>query len=301
MRIAVTGGSGNIGTVVARRFIERGDEVIILDRKAPRVEGAKFLFIDLRDRQFLQPAIEKCDAVVHLGEIPNAAAGESPHDVFVRNCAAGSTVLQVCADLKIPRVIYTSSCQVYGFWGGGDEPWKSISMHRLPMDETQPVHPMNPYSLAKVAIENYAAMLAHSQGLSTAAFRLPVVMQKKWSSRWVDWMRNTPKSYRESFDGFWTFVHAEDVADAYALAVDKPRPGFEAYHLFAPDILGFEPLRERLADRNVINVPALPSDWPALAAPVTTAKVREHFGWEAKYSFARIAADIDAAATKAQA
>ena len=288
MRIAVTGGSGNIGTVVAKRFIARGDEVVILDRKAPRAEGARFVFIDLRDRQFVQPVLEKCDAVIHLGEIPNAGGGESPHDVFVRNCAAGSTVLQVCADLKIPRVLYTSSAQVYGFWGGGDDRWRTLQMEKLPMDETQPLKPMNPYALAKVSLERYAEILAREQNLSVAAFRLPAVTQPRWSKRWMEWINRTPKSYREQFDGFWTFVHVEDVATAYELAIDKPRPGYEAYHLVSPDIIGVEPLQERLDDMKITNIPPLPSGWPANAAPVTCAKAREHFGWEPQHTFAKL-------------
>lgn len=279
MKVAVTGGSGQIGSHVVRRFAEAGHEVLILDKRAPRERLGRFIFIDLRDRQFLQPVLEGCDAVLHLGEIPNAGAGESPHDVYVRNTAAGSTVLQTCFDLKIPRVIYTSSAQVYGLWGG--EPDASqITLAKVPMDETQPLLPTNPYALAKVANEGFAQILGKA-GMSVATFRFPRVVDARFGGRWVRWMTSHPDWYKESFDGYGSFLDSRDAADAYLLAVEKPRPGYEAYHLVAPDVLGTAPIRERL-DAWGIPQSILPPDWPSHAVPISCEKARSHFGWEAK-------------------
>ncbi len=285
LRVAVTGGSGNIGTAVVRELLLRGHEVTVLDRRAPRVEGVRFVFIDLRDRQVLQPVLERVDAVIHLGEIPNENAGTSPQDVYASNTAAGSTVLQTAADLKLARVIYTSSCQVYGIWGG--IAGRLICPAKFPIDETQPLNPLNPYSLAKVANEGYARILAARQGLSVAIMRLPIVIGTGQRHRQMMRWMSRPKWYMEQCDGFWTFVHEEDVARAYTAAIELEHrvPGAEAYNLIASDILGHEPLRERLAAMEPPALPQLPDEWPERGAPVDTSKARNRLGWTPRHTY----------------
>lgn len=289
MRIAVTGGSGNVGSVVTRRLIELNHEVIVLDKRPPRAEGTRFVYVDLRNREILQPAIEGCDAVVHLGELSHQYAGESPQQVYATNCAIGSTVIQTAADLKIPRFIYTSSCQAYGHWGGGVDGMR-LPVEKFPMDETHPLRPMNPYGLAKASNEQFAAIVSRRSGMSVAIFRLPYVLPEQHAGRWVRSDRRQYDVFSENAEGFWTFVHSDDVADAYAKATQTLRPGCEAYHFVSRDIAGSIPLRERIATAGLTHLPRLPSDWPTHAAPVSTAKAREHFGWEPKHSWASIAA-----------
>src|SRR5205823_15132505 len=117
MRVAVTGGSGRIGSFVVKELIGRGHEVINIDRRQPaQAGGARFVFAHLGQREQVQPVLEQVEAVCHLGEIPSVNAGSSPEYVFAENVRAGSVVMQTAADLKLRRVIYTSSCQVYGMW-----------------------------------------------------------------------------------------------------------------------------------------------------------------------------------------
>jgi nucleoside-diphosphate-sugar epimerase len=88
-------------------------------------------------------------------------------------------------------------------------------------------------------------------------------------------LRKTP----QRTDGFASYVHAEDVARGYALAVEQPRPGFEAYHFSAAEVNSLHPLTERLREHQP-QFPPLPADWPAFKSPLLTTKLREHFGWE---------------------
>lgn len=291
MKIAVTGGAGSIGSVVSKRLIDKGHQVLVLDKRSPRFAGAKFIFLDLRDRQILQPALEGCDAVIHLGELPNAGSGESPQDVFSRNTATGSMVMQTCADLHIPRLIYASTCQVYGLWGNRHEPNRSLRFEKVPMDETQPLQPQNEYGLSKVANEGFARLLGERGDLSVAAFRLPWTAQGRHLQHMLQWLKSTPQIRPDGgFDGLWTFVYVDDVATAFELAIEKPRPGYEAYHLCATDIVGTQPLRQRLPVVGIEQMIDLPEDWPDLAAPVSCAKALDHFGWQPQHTWASIAA-----------
>src|SRR4051812_25784697 len=118
MRVAVTGGSGRIGSAVGGELLSRGHEVVNLDRRAPAEPNAsaRFVQVDLTRRELVQPALERVEAVCHLGEIPSAHGAVSPEEVYSTNARAGSVVLQTAADLRLTRVISTSSCQVYGMW-----------------------------------------------------------------------------------------------------------------------------------------------------------------------------------------
>src|SRR5215467_589790 len=94
LRVAVAGGSGRVGAFVVKELQARGHEVINVDRRYPREPGGQFIYAQLTQREQVQPILEKVDAVAHLGEIPNAAGGASPVDVWAENTRAGAIVLQ---------------------------------------------------------------------------------------------------------------------------------------------------------------------------------------------------------------
>jgi nucleoside-diphosphate-sugar epimerase len=274
MRVAVTGGSGRIGTFVVRELLNRGHEVVNIDRRQPREPAGRFVFAQLDERAQVQPVLEQVDAVCHLGEIPSVH-GHSPEQVFAHNTRVGAVVMQTAADLKLRRVIYTSSCQVYGLWA---EPVGRPM--RLPFDETHRLAPHNAYALSKVANEMYAQLLAEHAGLSVAAFRFPWVGIEAYQESQAEAMRAMP----QRTDGFATYIHAIDAARGYALALEHPRPGFEAYHFSAGEILSLLPLAARLAAHHP-DYPPLPADWPAFKSPVLTNKLRDHFGWEPTWNW----------------
>ena len=116
LRIAVTGGSGYIGQHVVRHLVERGHSVINLDRRQAHEPVARLAYADLTRRELVHPLLETVDAVCHLGAIPNLR-GHAPDHVYAHNTAVAAAVLQSAADLKLKRVIYTSSCQAYGCFG----------------------------------------------------------------------------------------------------------------------------------------------------------------------------------------
>jgi nucleoside-diphosphate-sugar epimerase len=273
LRVAVTGGSGRVGRFVVRELVARGHQVVNLDRKQPAESCGRFVFLDLSRRELVQPVLEQVDAVCHLGELPGVG-GMSPDETYARNTAAGAVVMQTAADLKLKRVIYTSTVQVYGCWG------PDFGAPRfLPMDETHPLLPNNAYSAGKVANEVYARMISERHGISVAIFRLPGMQdydleKLDQQSHVFHWLTHSTGRC----EGMATYLHAADAARAYALAVENPRPGCEAYHFTAPEVFSCVPIRERMLKHNPEN-PPLPSDWPAFKSPVITEKARQHFGW----------------------
>lgn len=276
LRIAVTGGSGKIGVHVVRELVRRGNKVWNLDRRQAHKPDAPFVYVDLAKREQVQRAFEGMDAVCHLGEIPNPG-GFSPEHVYLTNTRIGSTVLQTAADLRIPHVIYTSTCQVYGAWGS-----PPLAPEYFPLTEAHPRRPNNAYGLSKAANERFAELAARDSGVRVSIFRFPYVQD--WDFNPAD---EGERQWLESATGrlndLGTYVHISDAAHAFALAVEKPRPGCEAYHFSAPEIISAVPVADRLRVHHA-GYPAPPKGWPAFGSPLDCTKARQHFGWIAKYN-----------------
>ncbi|MFT3785837.1 MAG: NAD(P)-dependent oxidoreductase [Tepidisphaeraceae bacterium] len=280
LRIAVTGCAGSIGMNVWRRLVEAGHEVVGVDQRVPAERPGRFVQANLVDRSACFPAFDGCDVIVHLGEIPNANNAPSPEACFSINTAIHASVLQSAVDLKVSRVVYASTCQVYGLWGMWRGPMPAnVWPSRLPFDEIEPVKPINAYAASKMANETYSSFVSRRHGLGVSAFRFPVVVSMG-AKHLRGWHETSGKDFAE---GYWTYLLMDDAVRAIECAIARGRPGFEVYNACARRIMGTIPLRDRIA-AHYPGSPPLPADWPELAAPLDCRKALEHLGWEAKLS-----------------
>jgi nucleoside-diphosphate-sugar epimerase len=272
MKVAVTGGSGKIGSELCKQLVAKGHQVINLDRRTPHEAAGRWVYADLCQRAQVQPILEQCEMLCHLGEIPTNYLGFGQEHVYAHNTAAGSCVLQTAADLKLQRIIYTSSCQVYGCFGR-----PVIAPERLPIDETHPLRPQQGYATSKVANEFYARMVSERTGASIAILRFPFVWPISKDN--LDETLKRFERYGLPSTDLASYVSTTDAAHAYILALENPRPGCEAYHFSAAEILSHLPLKEWMR-QHFPTAPTLPADWPAFKSPLSTDKARAHFGWE---------------------
>ncbi len=272
LRVAVTGGSGRIGSAVIRRLLARGHQPVNLDIRHPGAGSCRHVFADLTRREQVQPALADMDAVCHLGEIPNLGT-LAPEHVYAHNTAAGAVVMQCAADLGIKRLIYASSIQVYGM----SFP-HFLPPAQLPCDESHPLRPQQGYALSKVANELYAQVLCANQGISTAIYRLPWVCEHTLTAGGESehWTWITPRINR--MEELGAYVHVSDAAEAICLAVEMPRPGCEIYQICAAEGLFARPVRAWLREAYP-DLPALPADWPDFRSPYLSDKFRSHFPW----------------------
>ena len=116
MRAYVTGASGFIGAHVVRELRERGAEV-------------RDDWIDLEDRARLRTAIAGCDAVFHLAALYSYDAPVVEHERV--NVRGTRTVVELCRELGVRRLVHTSTCGTCGPVPGraateddGPPPWE---------------------------------------------------------------------------------------------------------------------------------------------------------------------------------
>ncbi|WP_397608441.1 NAD-dependent epimerase [Silanimonas sp.] len=178
MRVLITGAAGFIGSTLAHRLLDRGDEVLgydnlndyydvrlkqaRLDRLTPRA-GFSFVKASLEDREALDAAFDafKPQRVVNLA----AQAGvryslENPRAYIDANIVGFLNVLEACRHKGVEHLVYASSSSVYG------------SNRKLPFAVEDSVdHPVSLYAASKKANELMAHTYSHLFRLPTTGLR----------------------------------------------------------------------------------------------------------------------------------
>ena len=241
MRIALTGSSGKLGTVVARELREAGHEVIGLDVRGER--GPGFVQVELTDYGQVIDALagvndqhDGIDALVHLGAIP-APGIRADVATFHNNMTSTFNVFWAAVRLGIDRIVYASSETVLGLPFDIDPPY-------IPVDEEYAPRPESVYSLVKVLEERLATELVrwHPE-LSITALRFSNVM--------------VPEDYAEfPFDAdartrkwnLWGYIDARDGAQAVQRALENAPAGFDTFIIAAADTVMTRPNAELVAE-----------------------------------------------------
>ncbi len=167
MRVIVTGGAGYIGSHMVRTLLRAGHPLLIVDDLSTgHLEtiptDVPFVQADVADRVRMTEVMRshRAEAVVHFAS--RIQVGESvanPRLYFTGNLGASIALLESCLDAGVNHFILSSTAAVYG------QP-----VH-VPIDETHPTAPVNPYGETKLAIERMLGAYARAYGLKYAALR----------------------------------------------------------------------------------------------------------------------------------
>lgn len=241
MRIALTGSSGKLGSVVLRELRTAGHDVIGMDIVGER--GPGFVRVDLTDYGQVVDALtavndqhDGFDAVVHLAAIP--APGIAP-DVatFHNNMPSTFNVFWAAIRLGITRIVYASSETVLGLPFDVPPPY-------IPVDEEYPARPESVYSLVKHLEEQLAIELVRwNPDISITALRFSNVM--------------VPGDYaafpydsdpRDRKWNLWGYIDARDGAQAIERALQVAPPGFDRFIIAAADTVTTRPNAELVAE-----------------------------------------------------
>ena len=164
MRLLVTGGAGYIGSVVAAQLIAAGHEVTVLDNlstgHADAVPaGATFIEGDLRDSA-ARVLAHGIDAVLHFAA--KSLVGESVADpgLYWGNNLGGSlALLEAMRVADVRTIVFSSTAATYG------EP------ESVPVEETAPTRPTNPYGASKLAVDTALTEYARMYGFGAVSLR----------------------------------------------------------------------------------------------------------------------------------
>jgi UDP-arabinose 4-epimerase len=164
--VLVTGGAGYIGSHACKVLARAGYRPVVFDnisrghreavRWGPLVEG------DLADRGRLVGALleHRVSAVMHFAAY--AYVGESVADpgMYYRNNLGGSlSLLEAMREAGVPNVVFSSTCATYG------------TPDDVPIRETVPQRPVNPYGETKLAIERALHWYGQAYGLRSVSLR----------------------------------------------------------------------------------------------------------------------------------
>jgi UDP-glucose 4-epimerase len=265
MRILITGGAGFIGSHLAEAYLERGDEVYILDDLSTgTLENIRHLqeHEPYRERLFVtidnvlhddttQQLVGTCDIVVHLA----AAVGvqyilDNPLASIVTNVRGAETILELCSKFK-KKVLIASTSEVYGM------------QNHAPLKETD----YCVYGPSTKSRWSYAASKLIDEFTALAYYRtkkLPVVIVRLFNTvgprqTWRYGMV-LPRFVKQALEGqpitvygdgtqTRTFTHVTDVAKVLVTLLDVPEAIGEVINIGGMEEVSILELAERVKAR----------------------------------------------------
>lgn len=306
MTIAVLGGAGYIGSHMVKQLLAAGEDVVVLDnlitghRKAvdPR---ARFYQGDIRDYHFLSQVFsqEKIDGIVHFAAfsiVPESM--KDPLKYFDNNTGGMITLLEAMNQFGIKKIVFSSTAATYG------EP------KQVPIKETDPQVPTNPYGESKLAMEKIMHWADVAYGLKFVALRyfnvagampdgsigedhhpethiVPIILQVAAGTRTGlqiygdDYPTKDGTNVRD-------YVHVVDLADAHILALKYLDAGNKSSAFNIGSAHGFSNLEILNAARKVTGQEIPATMGPRRAGDPSTLiasseKARDILGWKPNY------------------
>lgn len=298
MKLLVTGGAGYVGSVCAAVLVEKGHDVTIIDNfstgnREAIPEQARLVEGDVADvaREVLSEG--GFDGVLHFAA--RSLVGESveaPADYWQHNVVTTLQLLNAMREFSVTNLVFSSTAATYG------EP------AQVPITETMPTQPTNPYGASKLAIDYMITSYAQAYDLGATSLRyfnvagaygsigenrevethlIPLVLQVALGHR--DKIFIFGDDY-DTADGTAVrdYIHIRDLADAHVLALESNAAGtHRIYNLGSGD--GYSVKQVIEACREVTGHPI-----PAELAPrragdpatlvASSEKIKSELGWD---------------------
>jgi UDP-glucose 4-epimerase len=228
-RVLVTGGLGFIGSNLARRLVELGADVLLVDSLIPDYGGNLFNIAgiehrlrvnvaDVRQESTMNYLVRDREVIFNLaGQVSHIDSMTDPHTDLEINCRSQLTILEACRrNNRTVKVVFAGTRQVYG------------RPERLPVDETHLVRPTDINGINKAAGEYYHLVYNNVFGVRACSLRLtnvygPRQLIKHNRQGFIGWFIRLAVEAREIEifgDGsqLRDFVFVEDASDAFLRA-----------------------------------------------------------------------------------
>lgn len=307
MKALITGAAGFVGNHLARLLLNEGVEVwgtALNDREKIDDDIArkvKLLICDIRDTGQIRKVLTACrpDYIFHLAAQSNVARSwENPAETFEINVMGTIRLLDEIVRLgSNPKTLLVGSAEEYG----------KVAPDSMPVDETTPLNPANPYGASKAAV----SMLFKQYCVK---FDLPVICARAFNHIGpgqalgyvtADFARQVaeieagqrePVMKTGSLQNQRDFTDVRDVVKAYWAIIKKGLSG-EVYNVASGRTLAIQHILDMLLALAAGQVKVLPdparmrpSDVPVLKGDIT--KIKTVVGWEAVTPIEQSLADI---------
>jgi len=300
MNVFVTGGAGYIGSVCVEELLNAGHTVTVFDNlteghRSAVDPRASLVVADFNDRQVIADAVAaaKPEAVIHFAA--HALVGESmtnPSKYFRNNVGGGINLLDACVASGVRKFVFSSTCATYGV------------PERMPMDETLPQRPVNPYGESKLMFEKVLSWYRELHGIDFVAFRYfnaagasaQFGEHHRIETHLIPNVLKVALGQKEQVDIFGTdyptpdgtcvrdYIHIADLAQAHILALAPGKSGF--YNLGNGEGFSVREVIEacqKISGRPIkaVEKDRRPGDPPRLVAAAQ--KAYGELGWKPRY------------------
>lgn len=242
MNVLVIGGAGYIGSHMVRVLDRAGHKIWVLDNLSTgfvqAVTAGELVIGEMSDAKLVKSLLSdnSIDVVMHFAAC--ALVGEScvnPAKYYQNNVVASLQLLEAMREVDVRKIVFSSSCATYGI------------PETVPIVETTPQKPVNPYGFTKLVIEQALRDYADAYNFGFAALRyfnaagasphgsigedhspeshlIPLVLQAALGQResvtvfGSDWPTPDGSCVRD-------YIHVDDLADAHLRAMERIENG----------------------------------------------------------------------------
>lgn len=290
-RILITGGAGFQGSHLAQRLIKRGHEVSILNTPSERARAnistiknkVHVMWGSVTDEEAVSKAIRDHDVVFHLAAHINVDESlANPYKTIMVNVAGTLNVLNAVRESG-SRLIYVSSCEVYGDGHQGD----GI------LNESAELLPNSPYAASKVAADRICHAFAKSFNIPVVILRpfnifgerqksgqfgalIPILVRKALAGEQLS-VYGDGKQERD-------FTYISDIIDAYELVLNSKLHSGEVINLGSGKSTTIIDIAKYISKKlgvKISFVPARPGEVARFIPDTTKARL---IGWKPKVS-----------------
>jgi nucleoside-diphosphate-sugar epimerase len=284
--VAVTGGSGTIGSEIIEVLEEEGYHTVNLDQRRDDDGVAdEFIEVDLLDAGETHGALARsgADAAIHMGTIVHPL-NDPGFVTFESNVMSTYVLLEAAEALGLEAVSIASSVNAHG-WSYQDVP---PEIDYLPIDEAHRVSPRDPYGLAKYVAEVTADGFGRREGPPErlATLRIYAALDDEHLSNMADRDR-TIEDLREEYEPGdnpeFAYLHVRDAATLAVRTIEADYAGHETFWAVAPDTsvdVPTEQLIEEFYPDTEVREPLTGTD-----GLFDVSKAREMVGWEPSHSW----------------
>jgi len=227
LKLVVTGGSGKLARYLVPS-LAADHEVVLYDKQSPEQDKFKLLWIqgEITDEAKLREAFKGSDAVIHLAAL-RSRYNYLPVKVMETNALGTFCVLEAANSQGVKKLLFSSSDAVLGIAQSKTD----LAPEYLPVDESHPLKPQDPYGVSKMLGEKMCRCYAEGYGMTIIALRFSNILCPGDESKYLHDAQDPSLRHKS----LWAWVHVEDAIGAIMRALMSNIQGFRVFHIAADD------------------------------------------------------------------